>query len=94
MAWVPLMVSGLCGVFTHPSLPASIPAALLRTVAVASLLSLVLCGSGSRWSNVLARHRRIERHSRRCCRPRLRGPLHFALGPLLVDCDTPPHASS
>ena len=42
MAWVPLMVSGLCGVFAHPSLPASIPGALLRTVAVASLLSLVL----------------------------------------------------
>jgi hypothetical protein len=42
MAWIPLLVSGLCGVFVHPSRPASIPAALLRVVAVASLLLAVL----------------------------------------------------
>jgi hypothetical protein len=40
-AWMPLLVSGLCGVFAHRSLPASIPAALLRMVGVSSLLLLV-----------------------------------------------------
>jgi hypothetical protein len=40
-AWIPLLVSGLCGVFAHTSLPASIPAALLRVVVVSSLLLLV-----------------------------------------------------
>jgi membrane protein YqaA with SNARE-associated domain len=41
MAWIPLLLSGLCGVFAHPSLPASIPAALSRMVGVASLLTVV-----------------------------------------------------
>ena len=93
MAWVPLMVSGLCGVFASPFLPASIPAALLRTVAVASLLSMVLWVGGPVVERA-NRHRTIEQHSRRCCRPRLRSPLHLAVGPLLVGGDTPPHASS
>ena len=41
MTWIPLMVSGLCGVFVHKSLPASIPTALLRMTGIASILLMV-----------------------------------------------------
>jgi membrane protein YqaA with SNARE-associated domain len=41
MTFIPLLVSGVCGVFTHRSLPSSISVALLRMTGVASLLLLV-----------------------------------------------------
>jgi hypothetical protein len=40
----PFLASGLCGVFAHRSLPASIPTALLRTGGLALLLSMVAVG--------------------------------------------------
>ncbi len=47
MTLVPLMVSGICGVFVHCFLPASVPAALVRMAGVALLL-LVVSTVGSR----------------------------------------------
>jgi hypothetical protein len=41
MTLIPLLASGLCGVFAHKYMPMSIPAALLRMVGVASLLLVV-----------------------------------------------------
>lgn len=41
MTFIPLLVSGACGLFAHSPLPSSIPAALLRMIGVASLLLLV-----------------------------------------------------
>jgi hypothetical protein len=41
MAWIPLLVSGLCGVFAHRSLPASALPALLRMTGITSVLLLV-----------------------------------------------------
>lgn len=41
VALIPLLVSGMCGVFAHRAFPSSILAALLRMAGVASLLFLV-----------------------------------------------------
>lgn len=47
ITWIPLVVSGLCGVFAQTSLPASVPIALLRMTGITSLL-LVISELGSR----------------------------------------------
>ena len=50
MMLAPLLVSGFCGVFVHDSLPASVPAALLRMAGV--VLILVVVFRGGSWAIV------------------------------------------
>jgi hypothetical protein len=47
MSLIPLLASGVCGVFIHPSPPASIPVALLRMTGI-TLLLLAASAVGSR----------------------------------------------
>ena len=48
MTWIPFLVSGACGIWTHKFHPASIPSALRRMIGVASLFAMVSWfGSGA-----------------------------------------------